>query len=114
MSVSKKVYRTRKSWGASAAILVSALFLQAPGAIASQVSLPDQSAAPGSSVPLPAMFLSQGDLVSGIQFDLQYDNSAMDLVAIAGDAARNSEKSLYYSDLAPNLIASPPQVVHRN
>ena len=49
------------------------------------------------------MFQSQGDLVSGIQFDLQYDNSAMDLVAIAGDAARNSEKSLYYSDLAPNV-----------
>jgi uncharacterized protein (TIGR03437 family) len=49
------------------------------------------------------MFLSQGDSVSGIQFDVQYDSSAMDLDAIVGDSARNSEKSFYYADLAPNV-----------
>ena len=84
-------------------MLASALFVQVLGALASQVSLPDQSAAPGSSVLLPAMFLSQGDSVSGIQFDVQYDSSAMDLVAIVGDAARNSGKCLYYADLALNV-----------
>lgn len=84
-------------------MLASTLFVHVLGALASQVFLPDQSAAPGSSVPLPAMFLSQGDSVSGIQFDVQYDSSAMDLIAIVGDAARNSGKSLYYADLTPNV-----------
>jgi len=84
-------------------MLASVLFVHVLGAVASQVSLPDQSAAPGSSVLLPAMFLSQGASVSGIQFDVQYDSSAMDLVAIVGEAARNSGRSLYYADLAPNV-----------
>jgi uncharacterized protein (TIGR03437 family) len=38
-----------------------------------------------------------------VQFDLQYDGSAMTVVAIAGDALRVSGKSLYYKDLTPNL-----------
>jgi uncharacterized protein (TIGR03437 family) len=84
-------------------MLASALFGNALGVLASQVSMPDQSASPGSSLLLPIMFLSQGDSISGIQFDVQYDNSAMDLSAIVGDAARNSEKCLYYANLSPNL-----------
>ena len=73
------------------------------GVLASQVSLPDQSGSPGNSLLLPAIFLSQGDSISGIQFDVQYDSSAMDLSAIVGDAARSSDKCLYYADLTPNL-----------
>ncbi len=37
-----------------------------------------------------------------MQFDVQYDSSAMNLVTILGDAARGSDKSLYYSDLSPS------------
>lgn len=75
---------------------------QAPVALSNQLSLPSQSAAPGSSVVFPVVFASESGLVSGVQFDLQYDSSAMSLVVTVGDAARYSGKSLYSVDLAPN------------
>ena len=40
--------------------------------------------------------------MSGLQFDLQYDSSAMSLIVTAGEAARISGKSIYYTDLTPN------------
>jgi hypothetical protein len=79
-----------------------ALFLAAPVALASQVSLPDQSAAPGTSVLIPVAFAGEAASVSGVQFDIGYDNSAMSLVITVGDAASASEKSLYIADVAPN------------
>jgi uncharacterized protein (TIGR03437 family) len=70
-----------------------------PGAV---VSLPAEFAAPGSSVFLSIGFTGQADAVSGIQFDVHYDQSAMSLVAIVGDAARNSGKTLYQVDVGPD------------
>jgi len=74
----------------------------APIACAQQLSLPAESSAAGGSVLISAAFAPGSGPVSGLQFDLQYDSSAMSLVATAGDAARSSGKSLYYSDLNPN------------
>ena len=67
-----------------------------------QLSLPIQSAGVGGSLLVSASFTPGPDPVSGLQFDLQYDSSAMSLVAIVGDPARAADKSLYYSDLNPN------------
>lgn len=67
-----------------------------------QVSLPSQTAAPGSSVILPLTLATNGSAISGIQFDVQFDNSAMSLVAILGDASKNAGKVLYQGNLAPN------------
>jgi uncharacterized protein (TIGR03437 family) len=72
------------------------------GAPSGQVSLPSQIAAPGSSVVLPLKIESATDTISGVQFDIQYDNSAMSLIATLGDAARSSGKILYEADVAPN------------
>jgi uncharacterized protein (TIGR03437 family) len=83
-------------------VAVAAYFVSATAAISAQVSLSNQPAAPGTSVLFPVVFSSQGDSISGLQFDLQYDNAAMSLSATLGDTARNSEKSLYVADLAPN------------
>ena len=69
---------------------------------ASQISLPTQSAAPGANVVGPAVFASQASSVSGVQFDLQYDNSALKLVVTLGDSPKTSGKSLYSVDIAPN------------
>jgi uncharacterized protein (TIGR03437 family) len=81
----------------------SLLFLVlASTALSSQISLSSQSAGPGTSVVISAVFSPQGDLISALQFDLQYDPSAMSLGVTAGDALRNSGKSLYYTDLAPD------------
>jgi uncharacterized protein (TIGR03437 family) len=67
-----------------------------------QLSLPRQTAAPGSSTIFPVVFDSKSTIISGVQFDIQYDNSAMSLTAVLGDAARSSSKLLYQLDLAPN------------
>ena len=40
--------------------------------------------------------------VSGVQFDIQYDNSALSLTATLGDSAKSSGKNLYAVDLAAN------------
>lgn len=69
---------------------------------AARVSLPSQTAAPGTSVILPLVLESGNATISGVQFDVQYDNSAMGLTAIPGDAVKNSGKVLYEADLAPN------------
>jgi uncharacterized protein (TIGR03437 family) len=41
-------------------------------------------------------------LVSAIQFDVQYDRSAMSLVGIAGESTRASGKRLYQADIGPS------------
>jgi uncharacterized protein (TIGR03437 family) len=88
---------------AKVALLASvAFFAQSPVVLSSQVSLPGQSAAPGSSIVIPVAFATQGGSVSGVQFDLQYNSSAMSLAATVGDAARNSGKRPYLADLAPD------------
>ncbi len=88
---------------AKAAVLVIATLIGwFPDAFASEISLPSLSAAPGSGLVLSAVFNPQASFVSAIQFDLEYDNSAMSLVAVVADAARNAGKSLYSADLAPN------------
>jgi uncharacterized protein (TIGR03437 family) len=68
---------------------------------AAQLSLPNQSAGPNASVTVQVAFSRQSDSVSALQFDLQYDASAMSVVMTVGDAARSAGKSLYYTDLAP-------------
>jgi uncharacterized protein (TIGR03437 family) len=73
-------------------------------AVAAEVSLPHSAAAPGSSLLLPVSFAAQGDSVSGIQFDLQYDTSVMSISVTVSDASRASGKSLYIANPAPNQI----------
>ena len=74
----------------------------APVAMSSVVSLPAESTSPGSSLYLPVAFASQASGVSGIQFDVQYDSSAMSLAPVVNQAARNSGKTLSHVDLSPN------------
>jgi len=85
----------------------------APVAVAKQLSLPAESSGAGGSLPITAAFVPGPDPVSGLQFDLQYDGSAMSLITTVGDAARLSGKSLYYSDLNPNqrrfMVTGPNQ-----
>jgi uncharacterized protein (TIGR03437 family) len=87
----------------------SALMLMALGvlprillALPAQVSLPNQTATPGSSLLLPVVLDSNSATISGVQFDVEYDNSAITLIATLGDAAKNAGKLLYEADMAPN------------
>ena len=83
------------------ALLIVLLFV--PLGWAAGLSLPVQITGPGSSLVVPIAFAPDGDLVGGLQFDLQYDSAAVNVVATAGDAARNSGKSIYYKDLSPGV-----------
>ncbi len=80
---------------------------------AQQLSLPVQFAGPGSSLLAPVAFTAGSGAVSGLQFDVQYDSSAMTLVATPGDGVRSSQKEIYYNDLAPNtrrfIVVGPNQ-----
>src|SRR5580658_1430710 len=86
-----------------AAVLASlTLFAGAPVAFSSQILLSNQSAPPGASVLSQVAFASPASSVSGVQFDVQYDNSAMSLTATLGVPAGNAGKSLYAVNLSPN------------
>jgi uncharacterized protein (TIGR03437 family) len=78
------------------------LLLLVPSAHPADIFLPTESAAPGSSVYLSVAFVSRSALVSAIQFDLNYDGSAMSLIALAGESTRTSGKLLYQADLGSN------------
>jgi len=69
--------------------------------LAAQLSLPNQITGPNSSVPAQLTFSPQTDSVSAVQFDLQYDTSAMSILVTVGDAVRSAGKSIYFTDLAP-------------
>jgi uncharacterized protein (TIGR03437 family) len=71
-------------------------------ALPAQVSLQNQTATPGSSLLLPVVLDSKSSTVSGVEFDVQYDNSAVAIIATLADGARNAGKLLYEADLAPN------------
>jgi uncharacterized protein (TIGR03437 family) len=66
-----------------------------------ELSLPKPASAPGTSLVLPLSFASQSASATGIQFDLQYDNSALRVIATVGETARTSGKALDLWDLAP-------------
>ena len=64
------------------------------------ISLPSQTAAPGSGIVLPVAFQSNGE-ASGLQFDIQYDNSAMKVFfASLGNTISTSQKWIYQADVA--------------
>jgi len=81
--------------------MIGALLSMTCLGFASQLSIPNQSAGPNASVSVPVIFSPQSGSVSAVQFDLHYDTSAMNIIVIVGDAARNARKSVYYIDVAP-------------
>ena len=64
--------------------------------------MPAYVAGPGASVPVAVLFTNDGGPVSGLQFDVSFDDTAFSLSTVIGSAARDSGKSLYVAALAPN------------
>jgi uncharacterized protein (TIGR03437 family) len=97
----------------TAIFALAVLLCCAPHALSSQISLSNQTAAPGSSILFPMTFAAQGASVSGVQLDLEYDGTNLSLAATVGDALRQSGKNLSTVDLASNhkriLIVGPNQ-----
>jgi len=96
-------YRIRKLKPYAARTLARvgvAALAAAMSASSAEVSVPQAVGSPGTILPLPVSFASQSSAVTAIQFDLQYDSSALSLSAVAGDAARIAGKTLFFRDLA--------------
>jgi uncharacterized protein (TIGR03437 family) len=72
-----------------------------PG-LGADLSIPAYPAGPGASVPVTVLFANDGRPVSGLQFDVSFDDSALSLATVIGSAARSSGKSVYVAALAPN------------
>jgi len=83
-------------------LLAFSYLVRAAFAQPAELSLSSITATPGASVVLPVNLASRLSSVSGLQFDLQYDNTALTLTATVADAARGSGKTVYFADLAPN------------
>jgi uncharacterized protein (TIGR03437 family) len=98
--VSSSVHKPLVSVAKAAACVV--VFLGAGCAFSAQIVLPAQSAAPGATILEQVAFSSQSASVSGIQFDVDYDNSVISLGATLGGPAGAAGKTLYAVDLAPN------------
>jgi Cohesin domain len=79
----------------------TAIFAVITAANCAQLSLPASAAAPGGGILLPVTFASQSSSITAIQFDLQYDSTALSLCATAGESARASKKTVYLWELAP-------------
>ncbi len=94
--------KPRAPFGKATLLTSLLLFVGTPVLQSAQILLSSQSATPGSSITSQVALASQASPVSGVEFDVEYDNSAMSLVATLGVPARTSGKNLYTVDLAPN------------
>jgi uncharacterized protein (TIGR03437 family) len=93
-------WRERCRGGRLSAIV--ALLVSLSVAVGADLSIPVQPAGPGGSVVISAIFTPGSDPIAALQFDLQYDGTAMSFISVPGAAARNSSKTAYYEDLDPN------------
>lgn len=72
------------------------------GALEGQVTITREIAAPGSSVVATLGYNAPDSFLSGLQFDLEYDGSALGLAMVTREAVREAGKSLYVRALGPN------------
>ncbi len=70
-------------------------------AFGAKVSVDAATLSPGSGGIIAVSLTAQGDRVSGLQFDMAYDDSALSINAVAGTATRSAGKNVYYADLSP-------------
>jgi uncharacterized protein (TIGR03437 family) len=82
------------------AALSATLFLAWGSVYAAVISTADQSAAPGQTVVASVTFSAEGQRVSGLQFDIEWD-VALDVKVAIGDRLRTPSKLLYAAALGP-------------
>jgi uncharacterized protein (TIGR03437 family) len=83
-------------------LLAATGFLIPGAAWCAHLQATDTAVAPGSTVEVPITLASDGAAVAALQFDLEYDPSAMSVTAMPGNASRSAAKHLYSAELAPN------------
>ena len=81
-----------------------ALALLALPASASELSLDQATVTAGKPGTLHATLAAGKDLPTGIQFDLEYDATALDLTVELGPAAQQASKSLRSAQIRPGKL----------
>jgi uncharacterized protein (TIGR03437 family) len=82
------------------AVLLALMLLPAYSAV---LSVPNQVASPGQVVIASSAFSSEGQPISGLQFDLQWDQ-AFDLKLVIGDQLIQSSKVLFTASIGPRTL----------
>lgn len=83
--------------------LAAILLALTAGANSAVLSSPDLSGTTGQSLVAPLMFSAEGQAVSGVQFDLDWDD-ALDIKLVLGDRLRQSSKLLYSAVMPPRGV----------
>jgi uncharacterized protein (TIGR03437 family) len=94
--------RRSGSWPSFPVLLAFATLSVGTGVCAT-LSIPNQIASAGASVIAPVTFSSQGQIVSSVQFDLEWDQ-AIDIQTATGAQVGSSSKVLYASAPATHVL----------
>jgi hypothetical protein len=81
-------------------VLLSAFALRSVLATSLQIGAPSPPDVLDVPAPIPIAFAAEGSLVSGIQFDLNYDLTTVTVEVCAGESLERSGKRLYTADVA--------------
>jgi uncharacterized protein (TIGR03437 family) len=81
--------------------LVFLLLGQSPPVTAGELTLPEVALPATESVYVPVSFTPGAEPVSGIQFDLEFDSTALAIAVLPEAAAESAAKSLYFAPLGP-------------
>ena len=91
-------------WGCLPFLAVSTCFILLPcGALGAQLSADSLTLSPGGGGIVQVSYSSLTNKVSGLQFDIGFDSSALSVVVLSGPAIRSASKDLYGADLGAGL-----------
>ena len=83
-------------------VLIVLIASGVPGFCAN-ISASKQTAGPGQVITPAFRFSAEGQSISGLQFDLEWD-TALDVKLVIGDQLRESNKVLYTSSPGPRTV----------
>ena len=75
-----------------------------PQARCAAIIVAEQTAAPGAAVIAPVVLDPQGAEISGLQFDVAWDGTALELALVLGDLPRVAGKNVYSTALGQNSL----------
>jgi hypothetical protein len=86
-------------WQKCSVGMLSAMALRSVLGASLQIAVPSEPLAQGSTVAIPIAFAAEGSAVCGIQFDLNYDPSTLEIQFTAGENSERAGKQVYTAAL---------------
>ena len=91
-------------WGCLPFLAVSICLVLLPfGVLGAQLSADSLTLSPGGGGIIQVSYSSLSNQVSGLQFDVGFDSSALSVIVLSGPAIRSASKDLYGADLGAGL-----------